>query len=361
MVNFGTVTSPFNVSILDAIDSEYKKAESEGRIDDNSFFDDLGDGLMNAFYDITGQEEKTSFYQAQVSREDELIKRQEEREDNAMQRAAADMMAAGLSKYGLSGGAAGSSAGGSSNVHSGSNVEFGAMLDILKAKSEIENVEANTNKTNAEAAATTAGIERDDNYYNLSVVKQAAELDRMDLLNELTKTETVQTAEQTVSIVQQRARDEAEHVYKLISMNVSNQLAYKDLNTYDDRHEAEMAVKRTSAFLNQQKAESEAKQREYINQQIKESAQNIAYKVAQEEHLSYQNQLLLEDYAYRCLQYEVGFYDLEFSKKNNLRTNDSMSRLFGINLESADENIAEKLKDGWHDLWSPIWNWSLFK
>lgn len=280
----------------------------------------FGQGLQNVIYDALGMHEKTSTYQ-----------HEEYLETHKNQIMADDLAAAGLSKYGLTGSAP-SGSGLQSSSPSGLQ-KLAAMIDIRKAIAEIGNVQANTDKANAEAAATTAGVERDNNYYALAVQKQAAEIDRMNVLNELTKSETAETAERTISIVQQRVRDEVEHVYKVISMNVSNQLAYKDLNTYDERHESEMAVKRTSAYLNQQRAETEVKQREYITAQIEKFSAEIAHYAAQDQHLSYQDELLIQDFAYRQLQTEVLEYDYDYSRAHLLRTGDPVSRIAGVNFD----------------------------
>lgn len=69
---------------------------------------DIKTGLTNAWYKLTGQEEKTSSYQAKIARENELLDRQEGREDSAYQRAVKDMMSAGLSKYGATPASSGS-------------------------------------------------------------------------------------------------------------------------------------------------------------------------------------------------------------------------------------------------------------
>lgn len=295
-----------------------KFLEDQGYSSDN-WWSELESAAQNAWYDITGQEDKTSYYQAQVAREDALIARQEEREDTAMQRQAADMEAAGLSKYGMSGSSgASSSAGGSSNVHSGSDVRIGAILDLAKSMAEISNVQASTQKMNAEAAATTAGVERDDNYYQLAVVKQGAELVQMELENELTKQMTNESVQRVTASIQEQAREEAVHVYKLISMNVQNQLDYKDLNTYDERHEAEMAIKRTSAYLNQQYATTSVKQREYIDKQIEQAAQNILESVERVEKLDEETRLLVLDYAKAELNMEIMQYDLGYAQEHYL-------------------------------------------
>lgn len=335
---------------------------SEFERDISSGIDALGEGLQNAFYDLMGQTEKTSFYQAQVEREDELIARQEEREDTAYQRQVADMKAAGLSMYGASGGGAASSAGGSSSVHSGSDSisKIAAMIDMRKAMAEIGNVEANTNKTNAEAAATTAGVERDDKYYVLAEQKQAAELVKMDFDNKLTQQMTAESAQKVIASVQTQAREEAKSVYDVLLKSADLQLKNKDINSYDERKEAELAVKRTSAALNFEKSITESKQREYIDQQMKESEERIKKYLAEVLHLDAETLQLGMDYALAELKLEIMNYDYDFSQNEHLRTTDSMSHLFGFNIDNADDVLGDALKDLWHDAWRPIWKWSIF-
>lgn len=64
-----------------------------------NFARDVKTGLTNSWYKLTGQADKTSEYQANIQRENELLDRQEAREDTAMQRGVADARAAGLSAY----------------------------------------------------------------------------------------------------------------------------------------------------------------------------------------------------------------------------------------------------------------------
>lgn len=331
--------------------AEYMKEHDNPGL--SNFIDEIGQGIKNAWYDLTGQTEKTSYYQAQVEREDQLIAEQQEREDTAYQRQVADMKAAGLSMYGASGGGAASSAGGSSAVRSGSDSisKIAAMIDMKKAMAEIGNVQANTNKTNAEAAATTAGVERDDNYYALAASKQEAEIGRIELENELTKSQTAQVAAQTISIVDANIRSQEAHFYDLIGKNVDNQLKYKELGVFDEKHEADMAVKRTSAYLNQMRAgETYEHQlyyqqgRELIVKQMEHISSQIASEVAERMHLSNQDQLLIEDYVYRQLQVKELQYNYDYSVNHGLRTSDPVSRIGGINFDqfvSAIDGLAD--------------------
>lgn len=280
----------------------------------------IGQGIQNIFYSVTGQKEKTSTY-----------KYEEALEKTKNQSLAADLEAAGLSKYGMTGSAP-SGTGLSGSEPSGLQ-KLAAMIDMRKAMAEISNVEADSGLKAAQASDITANAEIRAKNYELDALRTASELERNDVLNELTRNQSQEVAENTLSIVSARTRAEAEHVYKLISMNVSNQLAYKDLNTYDERHESEMAVKRTSAYLNQQKAETEAKQREYIMKQIDEAAARIAHYAAQDQHLGYQDELLIKDYAYRQLQLEVLQYDYDYSQNHLIRTSDPVSRIAGVNFD----------------------------
>lgn len=300
----------------------------------------IGQGLQNAFYDLTGQDEKTSFYKAQVERENELIARQEQREDTAMQRGAADAAAAGLSKYGMTPGAAGSAAGGSSSVHSGSESisKISAMLDMRKAIAEIGNVQANTNKTNAEAAATTASVERDDNYYKLAALKNDSDIARNECLNQLTKNQSAQVAEETLATIDKRARENESHLYDMVAKSYDNLLKLKDIGTYEERHKAEMSLKESSTFLNQAKAREASEheklyqeQQAEIQKEIERIAADIALKEAEKNHLGYQDQLLVEDTAYRILQYNVMAYNARYSAEVGLRTTDASTYISGLN------------------------------
>lgn len=114
--------------------------------------------LKNIWYKLTGQEEKTSAYQAKVERENELLDRQEAREDTAYQRAVQDMMAAGLSKYGATPAASGSYRTG-----------VDAKSDPIGSLSAIQNLQANSvaiqeAKHNLDISERL-GIRTDDNNY----------------------------------------------------------------------------------------------------------------------------------------------------------------------------------------------------
>lgn len=302
-----------------------------------NFFSELGQGLQNAFYDLTGQEEKTSFYQEQVERENELIARQEAREDTAYQRQVADMNAAGLSMYGASGGGAASSAGGSSSVHSGSDSvsKIAAMIDMRKSLAEIGNVQANTNKTNAEAAATTAGVERDDLYYALAEQKQGAELVKMDFDNKLTQQMTAESAQKVIASVQTQAREQAKFVYDVLLNNADLQLKYKDIESYNERKEAELSVKRSSALLNYERSVSESKQREYIDQQMKESEERIRKYLKEELHLDAETLQLGVDYAMAVLKLEMNQHDLDYARRYGLPVGSQASGIFGSALTAG--------------------------
>lgn len=288
--------------------------------DPQAIADEIGTGLKNAWYNITGQKEKTSTY-----------KYEEALDKQKNQLLAADLEAAGLSKYGMTGSAP--SAGGYQSSEPSGIQKIAAMLDMRKAMAEISNVEADSGLKAAQASDITANAEIRSKNYELDALRTASEIDRNEFLNELTRNQSQEVAQNTLSIISARTRAEAEHVYKLVSMNVSNQLAYKDLNTYDERHESEMAVKRSSAFLNQQKAETEIKQREYINKQLEEAAARIAHYAAQDQHLGYQDELLAKDYAYRQLQLEVLQYDYDYSQNHLIRTSDPVSRIAGVNFD----------------------------
>lgn len=89
------------------------------------FLNDAWTGAKNAWYNLTGQPEKTSTY-----------KHFEEREDSAYQRAAADMSAAGLSKYQGVSPAGSSSAGQSDPVAKAMETQQLKSMKIANAEAE---------------------------------------------------------------------------------------------------------------------------------------------------------------------------------------------------------------------------------
>lgn len=307
---------------------------------------DFGQGLMNAFYNLTGQKEKTSTYQYELALENEKNERM-----------AADLEAAGLSKYGMTGSAPGSSFQGSEPT---GQQALSGMIDMMKSIAEISHTKADTEKLEADAAATTAGIERDDKYYDLAEEKQGVELIQIQAETDLAKKHGDVFAQEAINLAMDELRSEELHVYELIDKNVSNQLKYKDLNTYDERFGVDMQLKRSSAFLNQQYGQTQIKEREKIDQQIKESVEKVSNLVAERMHLAWEDTLLIQDVLYAQLRYDIAEYDYKYSQENFLRTTDSMSRIAGVNLDNLDDNISESLKNLWHDLWNPFWKWSFF-
>lgn len=313
---------------------------------EENYVGDFGQGLQNAFYNLTGQKEKTSTYQYELALENE---------EN--QRMAADLEAAGLSKYGMTGSAPGSSFQGSEPT---GQQALSGMIDMMKSIAEISHTKADTEKLEADAAATTAGIERDDKYYALSEEKQGVELLQIQAETDLAKKHGDVFAQEAINLAMDELRAEELHVYELIDKNVSNQLKYKDLNTYDERFGVDMQLKRSSTFLNQQYGQTQIKEREKIDQQIKESVEKVSNLVAERMHLAWEDILLIQDVLYAQLRYDIAEYDYEYSKENHLRTTDSMSRIAGVNLDNLDDNIFESLKNLWHDMWNPFWKWSFF-
>lgn len=118
----------------------------------------VGTGLENWWYKLTGQTEKTSAYQAQIQRENELLARQEAREDSAYQRAVNDMQSAGLSKYGASPASSGSYHTGVSGVSD----PIGELSNLQSLQSQALNIEERKHNLHL---SQLLGIRTDDKNY----------------------------------------------------------------------------------------------------------------------------------------------------------------------------------------------------
>lgn len=307
---------------------------------------DFGQGLQNAFYNLTGQKEKTSTYQYELALENEKN-----------QRMAADLEAAGLSKYGMTGSAPGSSFQGSEPT---GQQALSGMIDMMKSIAEISHTKADTEKLEADAAATTAGIERDDKYYDLAEEKQGVELIQIQAETDLAKKHGDLFAQEAINLAMDELRAEELHVYELIDKNVSNQLKYKDLNSYDERFGVEMQLKRSSTFLNQQYGQTQIKEREKIEQQIKESVEKVSNLVAERMHLSWQDTLLLQDVCYAQLRYDIAEYDYEYSQRHSKRTTSNDMNLFGLNVDQLSEGLLGLGKGFTSGISNLLQKWSNF-
>lgn len=302
---------------------EYMREHNNPAVSD--FIDNIGIGLKNAFYEITGQHEKTTTYQYE-----------QHLDDTKNQRLAEDLKAAGLSKYGMTSSAP-SGGGYQSSVPKGLQ-KIAAMIDIAKARAEVANVQADTGVKNAEAAATTAGIGRDDAYYKLAAAKNDSDIARNECLNQLTKNQSAQVAEETLAIIDKRVRDNESHLYDMVAKSYDNLLKLKDIGSYDERLKADLSLKGSSTYLNQMKAgealeHSKLYQEEIgkIQKEIERIASEIANDEAYRNHLSYEDQLLVEDTAYRQLQYNIAAYNARYSAEVGLRTTDASTYISGLN------------------------------
>lgn len=276
----------------------------------SNFIDEIGIGLKNAWFNLTGQTHRTDTYQYEKYLD-----------DTKNQRLAEDLMAAGLSKYGMTGSAP--SGGGYQSSQPKGLQLVASLMDLAKSSAEISNVQADTGVKNAEAAATTAGIERDDKYYELQALETESSIARNEALNGLTKEQTIQTAEETLSIIDKRTRDNESHIYEMVAKSYDNLLKLKDIGTYEERHKAEMSLKESSTYLNQAKAREASEheklyqdQRAEIQKEIERISSQIVSDEAQRLHLSYENMVLLKDYAYKELEYQVMQYQLSYAQEH---------------------------------------------
>ena len=278
---------------------------------------DLWTGLKNRWYKWTGQDEKTSTYI-----------HEEQREDTKNQRTAADMAAAGLSKYGLSGATSGNAT--HSSEPSDGLQRIAALLDLKRANAEIDNVQSNTNKTNAEASNIVVDTKNKEQAYVLNELRYELDYSKAQAEIALSNSNTQLNSQKIVSEIQDRSIQAAQHAMDMVSQELSNALKSKDLEYYDVEHQEALSL-------------SEA-QRAQIAQSIQKYVQDIVKSQAEVEHLSYQDQLLLEDLAYRQLEFEVMAYNLSYSAEFGLRTTDQSSKIAGINTSQVAKGVMAILE-----------------
>lgn len=277
-----------------------------------STFGDVFPGISNFWYNFTGQSEKTSAYKALVAREDQM-------RANAYQTAAADMEAAGLSKYGLTSGASGSS-----SVHQGSETKglqlMAGLVDLMRSKAEIGNLNAQADKATAEAESTRTST----SFISDVVGSQIAE---SQARTALIKSQTEQVAENILASVQGRTIAEAEHI--------------KKMEWFDFREVAEIGEIKNRASLMNNQAYTERKRWELIDMQVKESAEKIAKSESERYHLSQEDALLVQDLAYKELMTEIASYDYNYSIEHGLRYSDSSSKFFGVNMDALGQGVFD--------------------
>lgn len=315
------------------IEAAINPEESNG-----TFWQDVGEGIRNWWYNFTGQTEKTSYFKTLL-----------ELENSKNQRLAADMEKAGLSKFGMTGSAPGSpSVAPSSSLPKGLQYAA-ALMDLKKQKVGIEADQAGVRKTAAETAyinAQTAGQENTnrtfDEKFQEDMAHSQSQRFLFDAQKEIAKTEGQFKAEQiTASIdfyVAQTAKEIAQSGY------------YKGLTSLTQTEEE---LKRGELFWQDENMRSQIESRDAatrkaaqevlnLRKQSQKTAAEITHIIAQTNNVNAATQKLIEDTAYRMLEYNVLVYNSRYSITNGLRTNDQPTRMLGINTSQLANLITSK-------------------
>lgn len=291
-----------------------------GGVNIQPFVDDLVSGVKNAWYNLTGQTEKTSAFKAAM-----------EREDTAYQRAAADMEAAGLSKY------QGVSAASSSGPEKSDPIQYvSALLDLKAKQSQIKHVDAETADINAATALKNNDLQTYEERFAADMAEKHERILLTGAQRKLAETQGQFEAEKITAEIQEKL----EHAKLYIQQQ---DLAYQEARNFERNQKIqEQQVRKT-------RAEADISEKELENwdtrfhEEMRKLSQDISYSVAQENHLGKQDELLVQDLVYRLLQVDQLTYDLKYSKDNLLRTSDPVSRFMGINVQQAGDKFLNNL------------------
>lgn len=294
-----------------------KSYDPYGGVNIQPFLDDLGAGFRNVWYNLTGQTEKTSAFKAAM-----------EREDTAYQRAAADMEAAGLSKY------QGVSAASSSGPEKSDPIQYvSALLDLKAKQSQIKHVDAETADINVSTALKDNDLQTYKERFNADMAEQYERILLTGAQRKLAETQGQFEAEKITAEIQEKL----EHAKLFIQQQ---DLAYQEARNFERNQKIqEQQVRKT-------RAEADISEKELENwdtrfhEEMRKLSQDISYSVAQENHLGKQDELLVQDLTYRILQTSVLQHDYTYSVTHGLRSGDSINRFLGFNLDSIGENAA---------------------
>lgn len=308
--------------------------------DTTDFFNELKIGLKNMWYNFTGQTEKTSAYQAQL-----------EQENTKMQRLAEDMENAGLSKYGIT--ASGSAPSSVAGDQEPKGLQYiAAMMDLKKQSAEIENINANSSKTAAEADyigkqsasyPERVAVEIALNKANTELSQRNGQLVAEKIITEI-QTRTQSAAMHLVQLAQEQARtaniktDTWLKNNQGLKVGKETELLGKEIGSYDARRAEERGynIARTALL---------GTQNMFTFKQIEDISSNIAYRLAQQEHLGYQDEKLIAETSATLLSNEIMQYNFDYSKLHGLRTTDGVSRFMGVNLDAPADALFKFTSD----------------
>ncbi|QCS36335.1 minor capsid protein [Capybara microvirus Cap3_SP_188] len=290
----------------------------------DNILNDLPNGVENVYNVLSGQSHLTDAYQAQMLRE-----------DTAYQRAAQDMQAAGLSKFGgVSQAASSSSAsyGQNKNLLSEGMTFISGLLSMEKAQADID-------KTKAETESVTNENSTFYEKFHLDQLLKQSQLDLNKANVDIAKINGTYLADKITAEIQYMASQSAFNFAHTQNMVLQNKY-------YGQKVEADISNIESSTLLNKGKYTNTKASTEFILSQAQHEAEKIANTIAQREQINAQTLKIIEDTAYTQLLYNSKVYDLQYSIDAGLRTTDSPSRVLGVNVSQLAQTAVDSLMLG---------------
>lgn len=271
-----------------------------------------------------------------------------QREDTAVQRAAADMTAAGLSKTLAAGNPASAQALTAPQVHAPNNsfqmqrnlagMNLANMVSdlVFKAK-EAKRAQKLNDAQVANIEADTVG----------KTISNEGLRDRLIAENALSIAKTEETQAQ-VSYIKAQTR-----IQEIVGDNKQREI--------------------DSAIASQVQERIESMSRQMVQmKEIEKMASEIALNVIKETNLNLESdkirneiELLIKEQTKAQLEMDVIDYNLGYSKEKGLRTTDQVSRLLGLNITNFGDKVSDLFNPDpdsywgkiWHNLTTPLWEW----
>lgn len=261
-------------------------------------------------------------------RENEITR---EREDNAVQRAAADMSAAGLSKTLAAGQPA--SAAALSAPHAGNvsnEFKYESALQKLNLGEVLLDMQSKKQSLDIERGLADANIKKIDSETARNNIDNSHAEERFEM-------------EKTLNDASVR------------SYEISNELKSFEFRLKEQYGGEEMLSKIDNLVADTR----------YKNMSTREKSHNISEIIARTNNINESTKKLVEDIAYRKLEIDSLKWNLDYSKEHYMRTNDTAQRILGFNMTSFGDSLKEGLNldpdsfagKMWHNLNSPIWKW----
>lgn len=276
------------------------------------------------------------------------------REDNAVQRAAADMTAAGLSK---------TLAAGNPAPAQGLTAPQAESPQVQRAQ-----VQALNNQFRYESALQKMNIAQlmQDMTVKDEQLRQSRELNNAQI--DYIKAQTLGQNNVNETF---RENFRNEQLLKLSQISVHNsQVAVNraqeklasiegDYRAEKLQNEIDHQIASINLFRSQNRLVGE--NITLTQKEISYYANQIAESIARTNKLSKESELVVQDLAYKKLEYSVLEYNLGMSKEFGVRTTDQQSKFLGINLNSVSDSFGDHIKDNllkvWNNVTHPIWDW----